>query len=157
MAKTSFVAVLLIVAAISTIFPFAGNSIGEPAKPLKSITVQELASIEVIGWLGRPLGTIVTVEGIVADGSYTMTKADDGCTLLRIETVDGKQLPKEKVFQYSGNDKPKVGSKFKYIGYETGGFTGAPAKLFDYMPAFATTGYRFSTEFHVLRDEMKQK
>ena len=54
-------------------------------------------------------------------------------------------------------EKPKVGNKFKYIGYETGGFTGVPEKTFDYMPAIATTGYYFTTDFVAVRDEMKKK
>ena len=126
MAKLSFAAIPVSAAAVAFLCTFAVTNSDEPPKPQKSINVSELQGLQVIGYLGQPLGKIVTVEGVIADGSYTNTKADAGATLLRINTVDGKELQKEQVFQLSRVDKPKVGSKFKYVGYETGGFTESP-------------------------------
>jgi hypothetical protein len=134
------------------------------ADPTKSITVGELNQLQVIGWLGQPLGKIITVEGVAADENYHGIKQDAGQTLLRIQVVDGKVLPEECVFHFGEfshyfdpMEKPKVGSKFKYIGYETGGFTGVQPGLFEYTAPFASTGYAFTTHFVVLRDELKPK
>jgi hypothetical protein len=145
MAKLFFGVVAIATVAVGILFPFAAS----PADRVKSITVSELNQLQVIGLLGHPLGTIVTIEGVVADDSYRIMRADLGHTLLRVQTVGGKKLLKEQVFHF-GNapaeiEKPKVGSKFKYIGYETGGFTGTPQGTFDYVRPFATTGYYFTT------------
>jgi hypothetical protein len=132
------------------------------AGPARSITIPDLWEIPVIGWLGQPLGKIVTIEGVTADASYPRSKADARETLLRIQKVNGKDLPGECVFPFSpflaqGIDEPSAGGRFKYIGYETGGFTGHPGKAWDYVPAIQTTGYGFTTHFVVLRDELKRK
>lgn len=158
MAKPIFALAPIAALAIVILFPLA---VASADKAPKSIGISELSKLQVIGWLGQPLGRIVTIEGVVVDGSYTRCKADEGQSLLRVQVVDGKQLPKEQVFHFdpflAELEKPTVGSKFKYIGYETGGFTGVPAKAFDHVPAIATTGYYFTTHFVVLRDALKQK
>lgn len=126
----------------------------------RSIPVAELSRMQIIGWLGQPLGKICTVEGVVADEDYRRAKADLGHTLLRIQAVNGKKLTEECVFHFSPYlakiEKPTVGGRFRYVGYETGGFTGTPAGVFDYIPAHCSTGYAFTTDFVVLRDELKQ-
>ena len=125
---------------------------------MKSIHVSELNLNKVIGYLGHPLGEIVTIEGIAADGNDTRQKADTGELLLRVQGVNGKPLKREVIlhffpFQGVPIKNPSVGAKFRYIGYETGGFSGVPEKAFDYVPQAATTGHYFSTSFVVLRDE----
>lgn len=143
------------------LLPFALRSADKVMDQPKSISVSELNRLQVIGWLGEPLGKIVVVEGVVADDSYLSSKADLGETMLRITTLNGKHLPEECVFPFrslsAGVEKPKVGGKFKFIGYETGGFTGVPGQAFDYTPAFARTGYGFTTHFVVVRDEMRRE
>ncbi|MGE3804595.1 MAG: hypothetical protein AB7K24_07975 [Gemmataceae bacterium] len=128
---------------------------------VKAVSVAELNRRQVIGYLGQPLGEIVTVEGVVADEQYRGIKADLGQLLLRIQAVNGKQLPNECVFHFLPAwveiGKPTVGSRFKYVGYETGGFTGTPARVFDYIPAHCTTGYCFTTSFVALRDELIER
>jgi len=141
---------------------FAVIRADEAPKQAKSITVSELSKLQVIGALGQALGKIIVIEGVAADEYYRKMKADGGHTLLRVQSVDGKKLQEEQVFHFlafpsADIEKPKVGSKFKYIGYETGAFTGVPAKAFDYTLPVATTGYGFTTDFVVVRDEMKQK
>ena len=121
------------------------------------MSVSKLNRSKVIGSLGRPLGEVVTIEGIVADGDYTRRNADAGETLLRVQTVNGRVLKREAVFHFrpfEGADmkKPTAGMKFKYVGYETGGFSGMPDKAFDYVPRVATDGYYFSTSLVILRD-----
>ncbi len=128
----------------------------------ESIQISRLNSCKVIGFLGYPLGEIVTIEGIVADEEYTRRKADTGETLLRVQAVNGKSLKQEAIFHFDpvqGADikKPPAGIRFKYIGYETGGFSGLPEKAFDYIPRLQTKGYSFTTSFVILRDDKGNK
>lgn len=124
-----------------------------PSKRLQSISVQELNKMQVIGWLGQPLGRIVTIEGLVAGDDYRRMKADLGHTLLRVRAVNERALPAEQVFHFHGKVKPMVGGKFRYTGYETGGFTGHPQELEEFGPPVAGTRYGFTTEFVIVREE----
>lgn len=124
----------------------------------KPIHVSRLNSSNVIGSLGRPLGEVVTIEGIAADENYTRRKADTGEILLRVQAVNGKALKREAILachHYRGAEmkKPSAGMKFKYVGYETGGFSGIPEAAFVYVPRAPTSGYYFTTSFVILRDD----
>jgi len=139
-----------------------GGSTSAQNKQLKStletIHVSTLSRARVIGELGSALGEIVTVEGIASDGAYTRKKSDLGAVVLRIRAVNGKPLKSEIVlhflpFQGAPIDAPSAGAEFKYVGYETGEFAGAPEKAFKYVPSAATTNYGFTTSFVVLRNE----
>ena len=128
----------------------------------ETIQLSKLNSSKVIGFLGYPLGEIVAIEGIVADEEYTRRKADTGETLLRVQAVNGKPLKRETLFHFDpveGADikKPSAGIRFKYIGYETGGFSGLPEEAFDYIPRLQTKGYSFTTSFVILRDDKGNK
>jgi hypothetical protein len=123
-----------------------------------SIHISTLNQSKVIGLLGYALGEVVIVEGVVANETYTKKKDDAGKLLLRVQIVNGKPLKEEVIFHFSlllsiDIKKPIVGAKFKYIGYETGGFVGIPEKAFNYVPPMTTTGHHFSTSFVILRDE----
>jgi hypothetical protein len=128
----------------------------DPGNRLEPITYADLTTRPVFGRLGRPLGEIITIEGVFTDGTFTRMKADDGWILLRVQVVNGIRLKQEQVFQYeqARKNSPAAGAAFKFIGYETGGFTGEPAGTFKYTGPFPTTGYGFTTKFIVLRDEM---
>jgi hypothetical protein len=124
----------------------------------ESIHVSRLNRSKVIGSLGYALGGIIVIEGVVADESYTGRKADAGELLLRVQAVNGKPLNEEVIFAFrpflgASIKSPPVGARFKYTGYETGGFSGIPEKAFAYVPRVQATGYNFSTTFVVLRDE----
>ncbi len=121
------------------------------------VNVNELNRRKVIGTLGLELGTIVTIEGIVADESYRRERSDVGETLLRVQSVNGNRLKHEVVFPFMKHEigsvaTPTVGARFKFTGYETGGFVGEPNGVFDYVPRFAATSYHFRTSFYVLKD-----
>lgn len=144
------------------IFLFSNGHADKQLHPVEPISVSELSRRPVVGRLGHSLGEIVTIEGTVADGSSTRAKADEGKMLLRVQIVSGKRLEDEQVFHFqlaSGAriSIPKVGSKFKYRGYETGGFTGIPADAFQYIGMIATTRYGFTTSFLVVRDEKNRE
>ncbi len=130
----------------------------EEVKKEKPIPIDEVRKRGILGDLGHEFGTIVTVEGEVADGDYTKKKIDSTQTLLRVQSVNGTELKKEVVFWYDGKkeDKPKVGAKFKYIGYETGGYEGTVRdnELYKSTVLYATAGYGFDDKFHILKDEL---
>lgn len=115
-----------------------------------------------IGSLGYALGEIIVVEGVAADENYRRRKADVGGLLLRVKSVNGKQLKDEIIFDFRalpGADvrNPAVGASFQYTGYETGEFSVAPEKAFDYAPRVQALGFYFGTSFVVLRDENNYK
>ena len=145
----------VLVAVVSWLLISHGNAKDMP----EPITYADLTTRPVHGRLGHALGEIVTVEGVFADGTFTRAKMDDGWMLVRVRVVNGKRLKDEQIFQYekSAKGSPAVGSEFKFIGYETGGFTGTPDGVFKYTPPFATTGYGFTTSFMFLRDEKAGK
>ena len=151
------------VVAAAAWFAFPVSRAEKAPEPAKSITVAELYQLSIIGWLGQPLGKIMTVEGVVADETFVRSKAQAGRTLLLIQTADGNVLPEKVDFCFDRAravreiEEPKAGSRFKYVGYETGGFTGAPPGIFEFTGPgpCCTTGYGFSTEFVVLRDVLK--
>jgi len=134
--------------------PTSGNS--------KPIHVSQLNRSKVIGSLGRPLGEVVTIEGIAADGDYTRRKAETDEILLRVQAVNGNSLKREAIFNFhpfEGTElkKPSAGMRFRYVGYETGGFSGVPEAAFAYVPRVATSGYYFSTSFVILRNDNVSK
>lgn|GEM_PF-1009992 len=155
-------AFLLIGTAILAISPAADNPrtrIVQQQSPPKTIHVADLQRRKIIGWLGRPLGEIVLIEGVVAKPS--LSKEHSGATLLNVHSVNGHKLRKTPVFQFdpwlAELKKPKTGERFRYTGYETGGFRGMPARAFEFVPPVATTGFHFETSFVILRDENAPK
>ena len=147
--------------AITFLVPGGMSIADKPPEKKKSITVAELQEMQVLGSLDHPLGEIVTIEGVVAGEDYRRDKGDLGHTLLRIQSVNGKKLTEEWVFHFNpfSDDvkKPKVGSRFKYVGYESGGFGGLPTKAFEIIGLIALPSYSFGTHFVILRDELKRK
>jgi hypothetical protein len=101
------------------------------------------------------------IEGVVIDPK-PRAKADDGATLLQVDKVDGQPLAKAAVFHFSPwrsdvADTPATGARFKYRGYETGGFVGIPHGAYEYELMPAATSYHFATHFTILRDEQNPK
>ncbi len=111
-------------------------------------------SVKIVGSLGRFLGEIITVEGIIIDGSRRRIKSETGKTLLKVITVNGKKLGEPviipfSIFTWTDVKMPKVNDPFKFIGYESGEMAGIPQKAFQYMPQVATTDYHFFVYFQV--------
>jgi hypothetical protein len=128
----------------------------EPTKNRKSIDLKELQESDIIGHLGHPLGDIITIEGTIVEDPSKVSKVYEGHTLLRVRAVNGRKLATNVVLLLSGGKEPKGGTEFKYVGYETGAFTGTPEKSFEYVDRFATTSYLFMTRFELVRDEKKR-
>lgn len=113
--------------------------------------------IQIIGSLNKPLGEILTVEGIIVDDTYTKRKSDSGKLLLKIESINGEKISNEIIipfstFKWVSIKDVKVDDYKKFIGYETGEMTGIPEKAFDYMPQVATEGFQFSTYFQICKE-----
>lgn len=112
--KPVFAVALLVAVAGAVLLPVEISSAEKTKDRKRSITVDELRKLQVIGRLGQPLGGIVTIEGVVADDSYTNSKADSGQTLLRVQTAGGKSLVEEQVYHFrpflNRLDEPKVGA-----------------------------------------------
>ena len=134
-----------------------------PAEPKSSapeprpITLGELNSRGVVGMLGVPLGKIVEVTGVVVENRLKSMKSYvSEPYFIRIESVDRKRLdrpvefPARDVSPFIAKEvvDRRVGDRYRCFGYETGGFEGPPSRLFDFVPAFATTpSYQFRTQF----------
>ena len=138
--------------------PFALAQNHRTRSHTKPILVARINSSGIIGSIGRTLGEVVTVVGTAVDDSYTRRKEDAGERLLRIQSVNGTTLKSEAVLHFIAYNseelrKPSVGTKFKYVGFETGGFSGMPEAAFAYIPRVPTSGYYFTTSFVILRDD----
>jgi hypothetical protein len=126
----------------------------------KTLTLPDLGRCRIIGTLGKPLGTVVRIDGAAVDDGYRRLKSDEGETLLKIEKVDGRKPAGEVIIRLMPSALasitcPKTGQRFSLIGYETGGFTGIPGEAFKYIPQAATAGFQFETHFEALKDCLK--
>jgi hypothetical protein len=113
-----------------------------------------------IGYLDQPLGKITTISGVVRQERLG-AKASKLDLVLSVETVNDRSLPKPitmpfLIFETAKVVKPYLGQTFRYVGYETGGFTGVPAEAFKWVPAVATTGHHFETVYQILHEDLKQ-
>jgi hypothetical protein len=111
-----------------------------------------------IGELGQPLGKVTTISGVIRQAALG-AKASKLDLVLSIEAVNNRPLPKPvtmpfQIFETAKVVQPFLGQTFRYVGYETGGFTGVPAEAFKLVPAFATTGHHFETVYQILQEDL---
>jgi hypothetical protein len=137
--------------------PSLGQGIHET--PTKSLAVDELSNAKVVGRLGQPLGTIVTIEGVY-DVPKKITKSF-GFTMV-INSVNGKELKTSVAFErhtwepYLDQYKAvRGGNAFRLVGYETGAYSGYIPGEEKYDSRYATyqrAGDRwgFHPRFHVI-------
>jgi hypothetical protein len=127
------------------------------AKVSNHISVNDLEQKNLIGHLGQPLGKIIMIAGVVRqEQSGAKSSPSD---VLSVESVNDIPLPQPILIEFNlfvtaQVAKPVLGRPFKYVGYETGGFTGVPAEAFNYVPAVSTTSHHFHTFFQVLQEEL---
>ena len=147
----------------------ACQSQGKDSPDIERITVEDLSKRPPIGRLGKPLGTLVTIEGVYvlepdgkSDPRRAMTK--EAWRRFRIETVDGKRLPKPVDYEIVRDRlirkmKPRNGERFKLLGFESGHFYGAPEEaedlLTDTIARRNPVPFRFETVFQAVKDEIK--
>ena len=121
------------------------------------LTVNDLEQHPLLGHLGQPLGKIITIAGVVRQGELGAKASPRD--VLSVESVNDRPLAQPvtiefNLFMTAQVAKPVLGRSFKYVGYETGGFTGVPQEAFKFVPAVAKTGHRFNTSFQVLKEEL---
>ena len=120
--------------------------------------VADLQSRPMIGELGQPLGTVVTIEGRFKDMTFTRVKADDGRIVMIAEAVNGNLLNGPKRFDFRRPNwderdlKPEDGERFRITGYEAGGFLGHVEGESDHERMWAAQTFEpfgFRSSFHV--------
>ncbi len=121
------------------------------------LAVTDLERKPLLGQLGQPLGKIITISGVVRQRALGAKASPSD--VLSVEAVNDRPLAQPvtiefNLFMTAQVAKPVLGRSFKYVGYETGGFTGIPQEAFKFVPAVATTGHRFNTSFQVLQEEL---
>lgn len=120
------------------------------ADPVKSVQSKDLGkSIQIIGVLDIPLGTIVTIEG----EAPIDTAADADAFAVRVTKINGKPLDNPRLIGVlAGKVKiPKKGEKCIFRGFESGSFIGLPpAALKEAGAAVAATPWQFTTSFNIL-------
>lgn len=133
------------------------------------IPISEIERRGVLGQLGHPLGTKLTVEGTVFDGDTSGLKGESGRMWLDIQRVAGDDLPKALRMKFDleewtphgtnldDDELPPItkevhGQPFKYLVYEKGGFVGDPEDVIWDRPFRAGAWWRFTTYLVVMRD-----
>jgi hypothetical protein len=123
-------------------------------EPVSPISLDELCARGVAGRLGVPLGTFVTVSGVVIPNTSLAKASVSEPFILRVERVAGRHLdPPVEYFSSSfplSNEATalKIGDRFECRGYETGGFNGWVDDPQDQSaPRVAHSGYGFGVEF----------
>ncbi|CAN1209335.1 hypothetical protein TUMEXPCC7403_03865 [Tumidithrix helvetica PCC 7403] len=121
-------------------------------------SVDALNQTPPIGALGVPLGSIVTISGSVSQ-NLQGSKSDRLDLALTVERVNERPLPKPviipfQLFMTAQVSQPVLARKFRYVGYETGGFTGIPSEAFQFVPAVASTSHVFRTNFQILQEDL---
>lgn len=106
--------------------------------------------------LGLGFGKHTVVEGVHFEGQETGRKADLGKKLIRVDRVDGRELPeavilKIRTISLNPSSLPNLGTRFRSQGYDSGGFVGIPAEALEDAATVAETGFHFANWFVVTR------
>ena len=114
---------------------------GEPNSRTSSVRAVDLGrNVQVIGLLDRPLGTIVTIEGM---GSSRPLFGPG----INVQSVNGTMLTKPQFVLFDSKEPLVTGKSYKLRGYETGGFEGDPSPTtkaqqgFQFRIRFESIGY----------------
>jgi hypothetical protein len=103
---TSNFIIMLLLAAYS-VFPARGED----------IKASELTPHQVIGVLGKPLGTRIVISGVETVGMAPS---------LRVTETDGRAITNAVTIVVKGSLKLQKGIHYKLEGYESGAFEGLP-------------------------------
>src|SRR5438067_230573 len=108
---------------IAVLLPFLSTKEERERAEQKPISLSELHQRRVLGELGHPLGEVLTIEGIAISGEEERQKRLADETLLKVQSVEGKLLAEAvklsfKPYLPSAPLGPKIGSRFKLVGYE---------------------------------------
>ena len=81
--------------------------------------VRDLNPASVTGCLGKPLGSRIIIDGIMAKGLMM-------CNPLALSAIDGRQLKEPYLFEIRGLVLQE-GTRYRLEGYESGEFAGSPS------------------------------
>jgi len=112
-----------------------------------------------IGKLHEPLGTVMTVQGVIVHGDM---KIDAGKHLILVQRIDGRATQEDLTIEVQkgwtefGADppKPEYGVSVELNGYEAGGFIGVPddaLRGLNLRPAVPGHHFRHRFVFHAGR------
>ena len=128
------------------------------------ISARSFGKQNVIGYLGKPLGTVVRVTGTVRDNKEMRPKLLSGKTLLNIETVDGQPLETPTWFEFGRAQKeieqPLPGDKFDYYVHEYGSFDGVvepPRELKIDSPGVAHDGFYYRKQIAIHKSNIASR
>lgn len=154
-------AILIAIAASAAVSIGCVSSEGQTTQPDRPMSLHEISQRGIEGLLGIRLGTIVTIEGeVVANQSRSKMDSVEPF-FLRIDSIDGRPLTAPVQYRFTPSNmlrsikRPKVGDKFRYVGYETGEFVGSPKDEAEYLGELATTDFLFRTRFEIIADKPK--
>lgn len=138
---------------------FAETAAAPSGRPAPSVTLEDLRSTGgVRGALAVPLGTVVSIEAEVIEGSAGRGKAREGERLLQVLSVDGRTLAEPALLHFAWFPLARApmdlgpGRRVKVVGYETGSFVGIPKDAWVHLGApAASTPFHFQTSIVVLK------
>jgi hypothetical protein len=143
----------LIIALLSGIIITAGFARAE------EIQVGDIGSkVIIIGKLGKPLGTVVTVEGQLIS-EPKLGKSGQVTAAFRVNKVDGKALEKAQIvgliFRASAGIPPLHAHEIVHLsGYESGAFIGTPNDARDMLGRDSSPfDWKFETTIHVIKSQ----
>lgn len=90
-----------------------------PAVAGQQINAKEIAPGRIIGFLGKPLGTRTTIDGVLADGVMLANG-------LAISGIDGHAIDNDSRYMEVRGMRLEKGVRYRLEGYESGEFAGLP-------------------------------
>ena len=112
-------------------------------------------SVTLIGKLGKPLGTVATVEGQMVS-EPKMGKSGQITAAFKVTKVDGQKLPKTEsvglIFRHSqGTPAVHANDMVQLTGFEAGAYIGTPDAARDQMGSDASPlDWQFESVVHVI-------
>jgi hypothetical protein len=125
-------------------------------KAIIDIPVKKLGrEFRILGKTGRPLGELMTVQGVVVEGEWK--GYDDGPNIV-LQRVNGRasqeaiQIATRSFLSTEPDHSLIVGRTYELRGYEDGGYVGTPAAVFEGKFWYAqTSDFHFHTAFVVMK------
>ncbi|MCE9519921.1 MAG: hypothetical protein K8R87_10260 [Verrucomicrobia bacterium] len=127
------------------------------SNPVQSVQSKDLGTtIQVMGVLNCPLGTVISIEGEYISATPHETKTEATSFAIRVTKVNGKPLETPPIIGLIAANAnkvqlPKPGEKCNYRGYESGSFIGLPPDVSkDTGIKASAEPWHFSTMFCIL-------
>ena len=120
------------------------------------IADEDKKPIELSPRLGSGFGKLIEIEGKIVNDRDTRLRAHLEKKLLEVDRVGERRLANPivmelSVFSFTEIKIPVRGTRVRFRGYETGGFTGIPREAFEDIGLVATTNYHFQSRFQITK------